>query len=314
MTDQNRKPHAGAVVELHADRTAHHRASSPLYDADYGVYLDSEIDADLDGTWDSWSEPPGHQWSQSQSGPSGERPRVTHLVLVDGLPADHWVEESPDARWSRHGGPARPRGADPTAVDSFHRRELAWLDSVVGDRMALMSLDTAGLVTPLSLSLPPALSDPAQTARAEAIRAQATAHAATLFHDREMPAAAHYALEAVLRADPTCLSRTDRDDTATGAVLWVAGHANGLIGRQGDLYARDLWSRIQVSSSAASRGQAMLDRLRSASRRYALAWDDDPAHHPMPRLKATGHASLLTSTTRSLVVARRDAALAALRP
>jgi hypothetical protein len=271
--------------------------------ADDPIDLDLDLDEPYDSRWDDWDEPPDERM------PRTRRPRVTHLVLVDGLPADHWVDESVDGAWSPSGHPARARdGLAWADYDPPHVRELRWLDSLVGGREGLLALDTAPLVAPSSLTLPPALAD--QAGRAEAIRLACAQHAAALFADTEMPAATHFALEALIGADPAWLSRSDRDDTAIGGLVWLTGHANGLIGPSGDLLARDLWSRMGVASSAASRGATMLQRLRSAAPATAvLAWSYEEAPAGAPRLKATGHPSLLTSSTRRLLVARRDAAL-----
>ena len=246
--------------------------------------------------------------------PPSRRPRVTHLVLVDGLPADHWVDESGDSSWSHPGHPdlalrgqalAHRHGYDPP-----HARELRWLESLVGGREPLLALDTVPLVTPADIRLPPALAD--QSSRVDEIRRACARHAASVFHDPELPAATHHTLEAALHADPACLTRSDRDSSVVGAVLWVAGHANGLIGPAGEVLARELWERIGVSASAASRGATMLHRLQcSAPGHSPDPWVDSLAPFGSPRLKPTAHAALLTSATRAMLIGRRDAALAA---
>ncbi len=264
--------------------------------------------ADVDDPFDFMPLAPG--WSDRQR----HRPRITHLVLIDGLPADHWVDESGDGTWShpgQHGLPPRNgRLTHPHVFDPPHVRELQWLDCLVGGREALMALDDAPLVAQATVGLPPGLGD--QAARVEAVREACARHASAVFHDPEMPAATHHTLEAVLRADPATLSRSERDDTAIGAILWVAGHANGRIGPVGDILARELWARIGVSSSAASRGATMLQRLRTAAPGFgSTPWPDSLAPLGAPRLRPTGHPGLLTSTTRAQLIARRDAALAA---
>jgi hypothetical protein len=265
----------------------------------------TDLTEELDEAFDDAYVRPSEPWDPP-AGPARQR-RVTHLVLVDGLPADHWVDESGDASWSHHPttGAGRAAQAEPPAV-----RELRWLDALVGGRTTLLRLGADPLDRPDSVLLPAALA--AQTDRVDAIRRQAVEQAGAVFHDPEMRAAAHHTLQAIVRTDQAFLARSDRDDTAVGAVIWIAGHANGHLGPTGDVLARDLWQRIGVPSSAASRGGTTLHRLRSSvPGSAALSWVDGLAPLGAPRLKPTGHADLLTSQTRALLIARRDAALAA---
>lgn len=230
----------------------------------------------------------------------GRRRLVTHLVLVDGLPADHWVEESVDGTWeSRVGrqGPVRPLAGLPR-----HEVALRWLEAAVGGAEALESLDCAPLpLRPIDLSTVPArLHD-----RVRAISARCDDIAVEVFRDPELRAVFRHVLGSILSLDPGTLLRSERDDTATGAVVWIGGQANGLIGPQGTVLARDLWDRLDISSSAAARGSGILQRLVGQDRDL-----DAPAHWGAPHLRITGMAGALLSVSRAVLVARRDAAWA----
>lgn len=232
--------------------------------------------------------------------PAGRRRLVTHLVLVDGLPADHWVEESVDGTWeSRVGrqGPLRPLDGRPR-----HEVALRWLEAAVGGAEALESLDCAPLpLRPIDLTTVPArLHD-----RVRAISARCDDIAVEVFRDPELRAVFRHVLSAVLSLDPGTLLRSDRDDTATGAVVWIGGQANGLIGPQGTVLARDLWDALDISSSAAARGSGILQRLVGQDRDL-----EAPGHWGAPHLRVTGLAGALVSASRAVLVARRDAAWA----
>ena len=251
---------------------------------------------------DDWS----HRWADDDLARGaievspGRRPRITHLVLVDGLPADHWVEDGTDGRWEARG---RQRGSGPSAwpgtEQEARERELRWLDGLVGGRESLLALDDRPLVTrPLDLD---ALAVDLR-ARATVISAECDRLVAEVFASGELVAAGRHLFEAVLAADPGMLGRSVRDDTATGALVWAAGQANGLIGPEGQLLARDLWPRLGIPPSAAGRGAAMLERLAPGADQLV-----PPAG--APKLRATGLPGVLIGATRALLTARRDEVL-----
>jgi hypothetical protein len=236
--------------------------------------------------------------TSSPSSPLHQKPRVTHLVLVDGLPADHWVEDGSDG--GRESRPARRRGPVLATVTDHRERELRWLDCLVGGRRALLDLDDLPLVT-RPLVLPDLPSD--LQARARAISAECDRRAADVFGLDELVAGLRHLLAAALVADPGMLLRSTRDDTAMGALVWAAAQANGLVGPTGRLLTRDLWPRLGVPPSAAGRGAALLDRL-------APGADQLVAPPGAPRLRPTGLPGALLGDTRALLVARRDEVLA----
>lgn len=232
--------------------------------------------------------------------PVARRRLVTHVVLVDGLPADHWVEESIDGSWESRGrrrGPIRLVPQEPA-----HAQALRWLEAAVGGAQALRSLDATPLtVEPVDLSAAPAHLHQ----RVAAISARCDEIALDVFDSLELTAAFRSVLSAVLALDPGMLQRSDRDDTAAGAVVWIGGHANGLIGPHGVLLARDLWDLLDISSSAAARGAGILNRL------VANARDLEPSPSwGAPQLRPTGLPTALLGRTRAILLARRDAAWA----
>jgi hypothetical protein len=240
--------------------------------------------------------------SSDPSAPEADhrRPRITHLVLVDGLPADHWVEESADvARLVRPRGGPSSHARLPVPLTSAREqrdRERQWLEALVGGREALLALDT-GPVSPRALDVPDL--GPDLTRRVLAISAECDRVAAEVFDDAELGAALRRLWEAVLHADPAMLARSARDDTALGALVWVAAQANGLLGPEGRLLSRELWPRLGVPASAAGRGTALLDRLAPGAGQLV-------APPGAPRLRPTGRADVLLASTRAVLVARRD--------
>ena len=187
--------------------------------------------------------------------------------------------------------------AEPT-----HERALRWLEAAVGGAEALRSLDASPLAaTPLALEQIPA----ELRGRARSISARCDAVAIDVFDTPELVAAFRHILTAVLTLDPGTLHRSDRDETAVGAVVWIGGQANGLIGPRGAVLARELWDLLDVSSSAAARGAGILHRLTGRA-----VDPDPPVHWGAPHLRATGMPGALLSSTRGVLVARRDAAWA----
>ena len=261
----------------------------------------TQLAAGADDWSQRWGDGPGDVDSDGAGAApeptQARRPRITHLVLVDGLPADHWVEEGNDGRWQsrlrRRGGPAL------SAEHDHGERELRWLDCLVGGRQALLDLHDQPLVRrTLDLSdLPRDL-----LMRARAISGQCDRLAVEVFGLDELVAALRHLLAGALAADPGMLLRSSRDDTAMGALVWAAGQANALVGPEGQLLARELWPRLGVPPSAAGRGAAMLGRL-------APGTDQLVAPPGAPRLRATGLPGALLGSTRALLMSRRDEVL-----
>jgi hypothetical protein len=246
----------------------------------------------------SWED----RWDEAEptEPPVARRRLVTHVVLVDGLPADHWVEESIDGSWESRGrrrGPIRLVPEEPA-----HRQAVRWLEAAVGGADALRTLDANPLpVWPIDLSpVPSPLHD-----RVQAISARCDAIARDVFDNLELTGAFRHVLSAVLKLDPGMLQRSDRDDTATGAVVWIGGHANGLIGPHGVVLARDLWDLLDISSSAAARGAGILNRLVVNGRDLEM-----PRSWGAPHLRPTGLPTALLGSTRAVLLARRDGAWA----
>lgn len=258
----------------------------------------SPAPVDTEGRWPPEDDPIPPPQPTGQ--PTSRRRLVTHVVLVDGLPADHWVEESADGTWqsqARRRGPLRE--VDPIPR---HVRELAWLEAAVGGPERLAALDPVPLSpSPLDLATIPEN----QHGRVRAIEGQCHQVATTLFREPELGYACAHVLASVLELDPSLLQRSERDETVTGAVVWVGGQANGLIGPTGTVLARDLWAVLDVSSSTAARGASIIARL------LGDRGVEPPSHWGPPHLRATGLPGALLASTRAVLLARRDAAWAA---
>ena len=233
---------------------------------------------------------------------ASRRPRITHLVLVDGLPADHWVEEGVDVPPSlrQRSTSGRARGTALATEEEQRDVELRWLEALVGGRDALLALDTHPLAQ-RALEVPDL--GPELTGRARAIGAECDRLAVDVFDDEELGVALRRLWEAVLVADPGMLGRSTRDDTAVGALVWAGAQANGLLGPEGRFLARDLWPRLGVPASAAGRGSALLERL-------APGADLLVAPPGAPRLRPAGRPDVLLAQTRAILVTRRDALFA----
>lgn len=233
--------------------------------------------------------------------PAGHHPRVTHLVLVDGLPADHWFEDSTDGSWVSGRTGRRRRAERPLGEPDHEGQELRWLESLVGGAEALAALtdEPVDAAPPVLDVLPAPLRD-----RAVAISHRCDA-AASAFSEPELGAVLRRVVEVVLTGDPGFLERSEHDDTAAGAFVWIGAQANGLVGPEGEVLARDLWTRLGLPASSAARGSTVLTRLRR--RLPATTWLDASPPAGAPRFRATGHPELLTAATRSTIIARRDA-------
>jgi hypothetical protein len=257
----------------------------------------------VDAAWGTrWGQP--EQQTAPPDGPA-HRLRVTHLVLVDGLPADHWVEDSPDGSWESGGTGRRRRPAAGGDLHDACDHELRWLEALVGGPAALAALTDAP-----TAANPPVLDDLPEHLheRAAAIGVECDRHATTAFTDPELGAVLRRVLETVLTTDPGFLDRSDRDDTAVGAFVWIGAQANGLVGPEGEVLGRDLWTRLELPASSAARGSSTLARLRR--RLPATMWLEAAPPPGAPRFKPTGHAGFLTAATRSVIILRRDAIVA----
>jgi hypothetical protein len=143
--------------------------------------------------------------------------------------------------------PLKPRPPRPR-----HERELTWLARLVGGTDALDGLGIDALPDePLDCS-----------GVREDLRARVAAIAARCdrvadgLHDIELRTACRRFLARAVSAEPELLLRSDRDDTAAGAVLHAVAGANGLLGRGRAFTASSLTEVCGLRSSPHGRAQS----------------------------------------------------------
>jgi hypothetical protein len=144
------------------------------------------------------------------------------------------------------------RPAKPTPPRPRYERELTWLARVVGSADALDGLDIDPLPDePLDCS-----------GVREDLRARVAAIAARCdlvadgLHDAELRTACRRLLVRAVSAEPELLLRSDRDDTAAGAVLHAVAAANDLVGRGRAFTSSSLTELCGLRSSPHGRAQS----------------------------------------------------------
>jgi len=233
---------------------------------------------------DRWRDPPADQ-------------RLRHLVFVDGRLVDSWaepVELSSYAAIARaHDAEARPVCRHAPLPEPDHVPVLRWLESLVGGRAALESLDDG----PTPEVPRPAGDFPSYD--------EAQAHL-------ERVCQQYFGPEVALVCDNTLARLAERNAELLGlltgqqvaaGVMWVVGKANVLFGGGVTMttIARELWVRQPLHAHGTTVGAA----VRGAWLGSGLSPRGMPDHKPF------GTPTVLTRGVRRRVCEWRDVALAA---
>ena len=199
----------------------------------------------------------------------------------------------------RRPGPPPPPVQPP--LPPAHEQTLAWLAAIVGGNEALANLDATPLA-PEELDLdavPGHLRD-----RVAAIAARFEPWVPLVLGDEGLTAARRLLTRAV--ATEPGLLRSDRDDIATGAVVWAVAKGNDLVGQNRPVRASLIQELAGLRSSPGQRGSGFayaVGGVSAWSGRAQWMYDVQPDVIPL------GSPDLLLGRFRHRLMASRDIAL-----
>lgn len=261
---------------------------------------------DAGGGGDEWS---GDRRYDAREPSLGELIKVVllgqHLLAVEREPIEgsgyeHEVREleALGLRWRPEppGPPVRP------PLPAPHEQQLAWLATIVGGDEALATLDATPLApAELDLATVPAhLRD-----RVATIAARFEPWAPLVMGDEGLTAARRLLVRAV-STEPGLL-RSDRDDTAVGAVVWAVAKGNDLVGANRPVRASAIQELAGLRSSPGQRGAAFAYAVGGVSTRYGRA--DWAYGGQRPDVIPLGSPDLLLGRFRRRLITSRDLAL-----
>ncbi len=198
-------------------------------------------------------------------------------------------------------GPPPPPPSPP--VPPPHERQLAWLARIVGGVEALEALGVDPL-EPEELSLVGIRADLHERLRAVDER---LAHWAPLLLGDEGLTAARRLLGRAVRQEPALLTRSDRDDVATGAVLWAVAKGNDLVGTNRPVRVGVIQDVCGLRSTPSARGSSFAHAVggdgSTSYGRPLWMFDTQPSVIPL------GSADLLVRRFRQRLVVMRDLSL-----
>ena len=228
-----------------------------------------------------------------------------HLLAVEREPiegSEYEVEvrelEGLGLRWRPD--PTPP--AVPPPLPAPHEQQLAWLAAIVGGEEALATLDSTPLA-PAELDLD-AVSEHLRD-RVAAIAARFEPWVPLVLGDEGLTAARRLLVRAVA-AEPGLL-RSDRDDIATGAVVWAVAKGNDLVGQNRPVRASVIQELAGLRSSPGQRGSAFAYALGGVGTRYGLV--DWMYRRQRPDVIPLGSPDLLLGRFRHRLIVTRDLAL-----
>lgn len=201
-------------------------------------------------------------------------------------------------------GLLRPPRPAPPPVPPGYEQQLAWLARIVGGDDALGALDVEPLEPDAELCLDdvrPSLRD-----RVRSIDVRLEQWAPVLLGD-EGHTATRRLLTRAVALEPALL-RSDRDDVATGAVLWAVAKGNDLVGPNRPVRASVIQEVCGLASTPSARGSAFAHAVSGGGEmrhgRPVWMYDTRPSVVPL------GSPDLLLSRFRRTLVALRDISMA----
>jgi hypothetical protein len=205
----------------------------------------------------------------------------------------------------RDAGPP-PRSSQPPArlpEPPAHEQQLAWLARIVGGDEALTALGVEPL-DPEELSLRSIRADLHDRVRGIDDRLERWA---PVLLGEEGLAASRRLLARAVASEPALLTRSDRDDVATGAVLWAVAKGNDLVGSNRPVRVGVIQDVCGLTTSPSGRGSAFA---------HAVGGDGSTSYgrplwmfHAQPAVIPLGSPDLLVARFRRRLVLLRDLAL-----
>jgi hypothetical protein len=182
-----------------------------------------------------------------------------------------------------------------------HERELAWLARVVGSTAAL---DALGIDPLPDEPLDAARVRKDLQARVAAIGARCD-QVADQLHDPELRTACRRLLVRAVAAEPELLLRSDRDDTAAGAVLLAVAKGNDLVGAGRAIPATVLTHLSGLRSSPADRARSFAHAVAGPE---GTGFERHDGNRGEPDVLVLGSPDLLLGRFRATLVRLRGLA------
>ena len=266
---------------------------------------------DSDDRGGGWSGDGHYDGDRYDEPPEPSLGNLTQVVMVGGQVIDVTsrsvagsgyecaVLELEERGLYRRPGPPPPPVQQPRPAP--HEQQLAWLAAIVGGEDALATLDA----TPLALegleldAVPGHLRD-----RVATIAARFEPWVALVLGEEGLTAARRLLVRAV-STEPGLL-RSDRDDIATGAVVWAVAKGNDLVGQNRPVRASVIQELAGIRSSPGQRGSAFAYAVGGVS-----VWSGRAQwmYGAQPDVIPLGSPDLLLGRFRRRLIVTRDLAL-----
>lgn len=243
---------------------------------------------------------------------------VTHLVFVGGRLAESWSEEADETRYAefarllareRH----RAELAPPAPDVPPHVRLLGWLDEQAGGRESLLALGG----DPLSDddTHVPEADRAADCQRLMAVAELLDGCANVLLRQEEWANACRRALPLLWQSDPHAVTHASTAAHVAAGIVWAVGKANGWFPTSGYSVCTQsaLRDHFGLGAYPSAYGKSVQSALRATlPTDRSWGWPGLSPHHT-PDLAPLGRPSLLTATTRRMLIRLREQALASER-
>ena len=239
-------------------------------------------------------------WGQSRE-PLHEGGRLSHLVFLDGRLVDAWSDDVRDSAYAQlartYDEERRPQLVQSPPPPPRHLQVLAWLDSIVGGREALLALAPDHGMPLLREDLDPTADEP------WLVVDELLGDVCDELLSPDLAPPMRRCLLLLREVAPWLPERTSAAKIAAG-IVWLVGKANAAIGPAGPVTQISIATQLGVDTLTAC-GNTVSGHVRR------LGWGASPPYpHPGPALFVTGRAELLSARVVADLVLLRDDAFA----